>query len=45
MDRLTPPGAPPKIRAVIDRYLRLYLDANLTGHRPCGTPATRCAAW
>ena len=28
-DRLAPPGAPPKIRAVIERYLRLHLDANL----------------
>ena len=29
VDRLAPPGAPPKIRAVIERYLRLHLDANL----------------
>ncbi len=29
IDRLAPPGAPPKIRAVIERYLRLHLDANL----------------
>ncbi len=28
-DRLGPPGAPPKIRVVIERYLRLHLDANL----------------
>ncbi len=29
VDQLAPPGAPPKIRAVIERYLRLHLDANL----------------
>jgi hypothetical protein len=29
VDRLSPPGAPPKIRGVIERYLRLHLDANL----------------
>src|SRR5918996_2489709 len=29
VDRLAPPGAPPKIRGVIERYLRLHLDANL----------------
>lgn len=29
LDRLDPPGAPPKIRGVIERYLRLHLDANL----------------
>ncbi len=28
-DQLAPPEAPPKIRAVIERYLRLHLDANL----------------
>ena len=29
VDHLAPPDAPPKIRAVIERYLRLHLDANL----------------
>ena len=29
VDRLAPPGAPPKIRAVIERCLRLHLNANL----------------
>ena len=29
IDQLAPPDAPPKIRAVIERYLRLHLDANL----------------
>ena len=27
--RLAPPGTPPRIRAVVERYLRLHLDANL----------------
>jgi hypothetical protein len=29
MNQLAPPEAPPKIRAVIERYLRLHLHANL----------------
>jgi integrase len=29
VDQLAPPDAQPKIRAVIERYLRLHLDANL----------------
>lgn len=29
VERLAPPGAPPQIRAVIERYLSLHLDANL----------------
>jgi hypothetical protein len=29
VDQLAPPDAPPKISAVIERYLRLHLDANL----------------
>ena len=29
VDQLAPPEAPPKIRTVIERYLRLHLDANL----------------
>jgi hypothetical protein len=29
VDHLAPAGAPPQIRAVIQRYLRLHLDANL----------------
>ena len=29
VDQLAPPDAPPKIRNVIERYLRLHLDANL----------------
>lgn len=29
VERLAPPGAPPRIRAVIERYLRLHLQANL----------------
>ncbi len=29
MDQLAPPDAPPRIRAVLERYLRLHLDANL----------------
>jgi integrase len=29
IERLAPAGAPPQIRAVIERYLRLHLDANL----------------
>ena len=29
VDHLAPPDAPPKIRTVIERYLRLHLDANL----------------
>jgi len=28
-DRMTPPGAPPRIAAVIERFLRLHLEANL----------------
>ncbi|GAA3707573.1 hypothetical protein GCM10022204_26870 [Microlunatus aurantiacus] len=29
MDQLAPSDAPPRIRAVLERYLRLHLDANL----------------
>ena len=29
VQQLTPPGTPPRIRAVVERYLRLHLDANL----------------
>jgi integrase len=29
IEHLAPAGAPPRIRAVIERYLRLHLDANL----------------
>lgn len=29
VEYLAPTGTPPKIRAVIERYLRLHLDANL----------------
>ena len=28
-DRMSPPGAPPRIAAVIERFLRLHLEANL----------------
>jgi integrase len=29
VQRLAPPGTPPSIRAVVERYLQLHLDANL----------------
>jgi hypothetical protein len=45
VNQLAPPCAPSKIRAVIERYLRLHLDATSTGHRPFDTPATPCDAW
>jgi site-specific recombinase XerD len=48
VDRLGPPGAPPKMRAVIERYLCLRLNANLDRPqtvRPARDALRRLVTW
>ena len=45
VDHLAPDFAPPKIRAVLSATYACTCRPTSTGHKPCATPATRCAAW